>query len=266
MARPVGILTRRVTFGPAHTLALGADLAMAVQIKPSTSLVWAATGAPLIGMMEPASAEPGMQGYMDLPLPGQPGFIDGNGNEVKDFTYRAEVTYLQGGRVVGDGMKVFTLLEGEGDVDLDTMIPLSSNAGVTVSIPDSWTRDVAEATRAVAAAKLLVDEFPESDTLPRYIDGELQTPFGFPIELGPDEAALLALDDDPESQLRKQQDARQIATFAESYPDATTITYDGAGNVATVTESGLTTTYTYNGDGSVATDSRVVGGVTTARA
>lgn len=36
----------------------------------------------------------------------------------------------------------------------------------------------------------------------------------------------------------------------------TGITYDGAGNVQTVTENGITTTYAYNSDGSVHTDTR----------
>ena len=37
---------------------------------------------------------------------------------------------------------------------------------------------------------------------------------------------------------------------------AVTITYNGDGTVASVTENGVTTTYTYNGDGTVATDTR----------
>jgi hypothetical protein len=176
MARPAGILTRRVTFGPAFTLGLGTPLSMAIKVKPSTSVVWAATGAPLIGILEAALAETGMQGYMDLPLPGQDGFVDGNGNQVKDFTYRADVTYLDGTRVVGDGFKVFSLLPGEGDVDLDTMIPVTSNAGVTVSIPDSWTI-------AYDRAVELAESFPDSDTLPRYVEGELRTPDGDPIDI-----------------------------------------------------------------------------------
>lgn len=46
------------------------------------------------------------------------------------------------------------------------------------------------------------------------------------------------------------------AAFVQAFAD-TSITYDGSGNVATVTEHGITTTYTYNGDGTVATDSRL---------
>ena len=45
------------------------------------------------------------------------------------------------------------------------------------------------------------------------------------------------------------------ATYAPVFPD-TGITYDGSGNVQTVTENGVTTTYTYNSDGTVATDTR----------
>ncbi|AFR48019.1 RHS repeat domain-containing protein [Gordonia sp. KTR9] len=45
------------------------------------------------------------------------------------------------------------------------------------------------------------------------------------------------------------------AAYAPLMPD-TGITYDGSGNVQTVTENGVTTTYTYNPDGTVATDTR----------
>lgn len=43
--------------------------------------------------------------------------------------------------------------------------------------------------------------------------------------------------------------------YAPLMPD-TGITYDGNGNVQTVTENSVTTTYTYNPDGTVATDTR----------
>jgi YD repeat-containing protein len=46
------------------------------------------------------------------------------------------------------------------------------------------------------------------------------------------------------------------ATYAPAFP-TTGITYDGSGNVQTVTENGVTTTYTYNGDGTVHTDTRL---------
>jgi YD repeat-containing protein len=45
------------------------------------------------------------------------------------------------------------------------------------------------------------------------------------------------------------------ATYAPAFA-TTGITYDGSGNVQTVTENGITTTYTYNTDGTVHTDTR----------
>jgi len=45
-------------------------------------------------------------------------------------------------------------------------------------------------------------------------------------------------------------------TYAPVFSAAQTITYDGNGNVQTVTENGFTTTYTYNPDGTVDTDTR----------
>lgn len=48
-----------------------------------------------------------------------------------------------------------------------------------------------------------------------------------------------------------------IATLETSLKSpAISITYNGDGTIATVTENGVTTTYTYNGDGTVATDVR----------
>lgn len=61
----------------------------------------------------------------------------------------------------------------------------------------------------------------------------------------------------PASATRAALDAWGSSSYARSFPAATGITYDGAGNVQTVTENGVTTTYTYNGDGSVHTDTRL---------
>lgn len=54
----------------------------------------------------------------------------------------------------------------------------------------------------------------------------------------------------------KLDEATAAASYAPVFADSTGITYDGDGNVQTVTENGVTTTYTYNPDGSVATDVR----------
>jgi hypothetical protein len=62
------------------------------------------------------------------------------------------------------------------------------------------------------------------------------------------------------SATRSAVDARVTAVGNATYAPAfatTGITYDGSGNVQTVTENGVTTTYTYNGDGSVHTDTRL---------
>jgi hypothetical protein len=45
--------------------------------------------------------------------------------------------------------------------------------------------------------------------------------------------------------------------IAAAFPDDVVVTYDGSGNVDTVTEDGVTTTYTYNLDGTVDTDTRL---------
>ncbi|MCJ0906210.1 hypothetical protein [Rhodococcus sp. ARC_M6] len=76
----------------------------------------------------------------------------------------------------------------------------------------------------------------------------------------------LAIDDADVAQLvatetatKTAVDARILDVGNSTYAPAfatTGITYDGNGNVQTVTEAGITTTYTYNPDGSVHTDTR----------
>jgi len=51
-------------------------------------------------------------------------------------------------------------------------------------------------------------------------------------------------------------EANANATYAPAFASATTITYSG-GNLASVTENGVTTTFTYNSDGTVHTDTRL---------
>lgn len=53
-----------------------------------------------------------------------------------------------------------------------------------------------------------------------------------------------------------QAGAEAARLAAEGFADIA-ITYDEGGNVATVTDGGITTSYTYNPDGTVATDSRL---------
>lgn len=69
---------------------------------------------------------------------------------------------------------------------------------------------------------------------------------------------LISIDDSKtgEAALPEAVNAALRNTYAPVFPAAQTITYDGNGNVQTVTENGVTTTYTYNADGSVDTDTR----------
>lgn len=91
-----------------------------------------------------------------------------------------------------------------------------------------------------------------------WVKGETVTPadlnaIGEAVNTGGlSDAGIAALVDDPTSETKATLDT----TYAPSFPD-TGITYDGSGNVQTVTENGVTTTYTYNPDGSVHTDTRL---------
>lgn len=183
MAWPPAIKTFTLTFGPGTSMVKGTDLGMEVDLTASTSAVWAATGTPLISLMESATAEPGMQGSVTLPNPDQDGFIDGAGNTVKNWTIRAAAKYTLGGRVVATASKVFTVTAADTTVDLDTLIPVTGTSGVVVAIPDSWSATVLEAQAAadeVNVGRLSVEQLKDTYVTPTTV-GALVVPLVPPL-------------------------------------------------------------------------------------
>ncbi|TAJ46372.1 MAG: hypothetical protein EPO52_17720 [Herbiconiux sp.] len=143
---------------------------MRVKFTPSRSAVWQATGAPLIGASDEFTSEAGQRGVATVINPDQAGFIDEAGNAVRNWTIRAVVEYILDGRLIADAAKVFTLTSTDTTMDLDTVIPVTSSAGVTVAIPDTWSiRVIAAEGAALAAAQALAN-------LPAAMSSELDKP------------------------------------------------------------------------------------------
>jgi hypothetical protein len=162
MALPPAVKTVRATFGAGSTQIKGVNLVARARFRPSQSVVWAATGTALLAAIEEVVSEPGEQAFVDMVNPAQDGFIDGNGNTVRDFGVRVTLSYHLDAKTtqpVGTPVeKLIKFAETDTEVDLETLIPVTSASGVVVSIPDSWGADVIAAQQAaidaLAAAEL----------------------------------------------------------------------------------------------------------------
>lgn len=140
MALPSGIQTVEIRFGPAFSLATGRPLSMRVTVTPARSAVWAATGAPLIGMLESATAPAGDEGSITVPNPDQTGFTDGQGSTVRGWTYDITVEYLDDGTLASRAVsKTIGFAASNVTVDLDSMIPTTSSVGTVVYVPGGVT-------------------------------------------------------------------------------------------------------------------------------
>jgi hypothetical protein len=153
MALPPAVKKVRVTFGSGATQVTGSDVSTEVSFTPTAAVIWAATGVPLLNPTEIVTSEPGEEAVAEIVNPNQPGFIDGNGNAVRDYGVRVAVRYLAGGKQVGAILtKLVKFAEDDDTVDLDLMIPITSASGTVVYIPDSWSEGVLEAQTAAIDA------------------------------------------------------------------------------------------------------------------
>jgi hypothetical protein len=159
MALPPAVKKVRVTFGSGATQVTGSNVSTEVSFTPTAAVIWAATGVPLLNPTEVVTSEPGEEAVAEIVNPNQPGFIDGNGNTVRDYGVRVVVRYLVNKTAIGSPLtKLVKFAEDDEEVDLDLMIPVTSASGTVVYIPDSWSADVVAAQQAaidaLAAAEL----------------------------------------------------------------------------------------------------------------
>jgi hypothetical protein len=160
MSYPVGITLRALTFGPAFIMEDGSVVGMSVAIKATRSLVWRATGSPLLTVSKSFAAAEGMEGSFLLPVTDQVGWGDGKGGVIDvsggkhSHLYTATITYTYAGGSIGTVVVgPFALPAGNGSaVDIDDMLPATTAQGTSVLIPDSWSAAVAAAQAAAEAA------------------------------------------------------------------------------------------------------------------
>lgn len=129
MALPPAIQKCVVSFGPFLTFT-GVPFAGKVRFTASRPAVWTATGTPLLPSPEVVVLDENGMGQITLPVTSQDGFSDGQGNSVKDWTYRADID-LQGRSTDFRTFQIPTTAA----MDLDLTTPVPSSQGVVVALP-----------------------------------------------------------------------------------------------------------------------------------
>ena len=168
MAYPVAVPKVTVNFGPAIHLESGAQLDMDVEVRATRSVVWLATGQPMVSALRSFSSQDGLEYSLDLPASNSEGYGDGQGNAIEvgpdqhAFAYRAKITYKTTGtskRVLSSvDIGPFVLPEGSGPTDLDTMLTVTGTGGVAIAVPDTWSNQIAAAQQAALDAAAALDD------------------------------------------------------------------------------------------------------------
>ena len=162
MTYPPAIILRPVTIGGATILESGEQLSLVAEIKSSRSLMWCATGWQFHAVPRTITGSDGEELTFSLPVTDLTGWrlLDNPGSAIDvstpgsyTHTYTIKLTTLQGGspvaiRTVGP----FVLpAEDLSPADLDLMLPVGTQAGGVVQVPDTWSERVAAAEAAAAA-------------------------------------------------------------------------------------------------------------------
>ena len=165
MAFPEYIPVRPVSIGGARVLESSDLLKVRVTINASKSLVWDATGYRFEKLKVVSTSELGSEIVISLPRTDVQGWRDPAVNAVIDVTepgsfthrYTATVEFLDAAdRPIGVRpvtLGPFTVPDGEGVIDLDKTVPVSSVSGELVMIPDLWGQLVVQAEAAAVEAK-----------------------------------------------------------------------------------------------------------------
>jgi hypothetical protein len=156
---PEGILTREIKVGPAFDLQSGAPYSIRVMVAPTRSLVWGATGDPVVSRLKTYVIPANETGTIELPATNQEGFETADGGTIElgeddhAFGYKISVFYLKGGAVVRSLPSATVVLpEGDESVDIDDLVPFSGHGGTVISTPDKWSEQVTAAQAAATAA------------------------------------------------------------------------------------------------------------------
>lgn len=118
MALPPGVLRCTVTFGKSYD-AFGENGSVSVKVTPSHRLLWEATGDYIADVDATSTADSGVIGSFQIPRD-QPGFLDSDGLELRDWHYTAIVTETFG-KQSKLYRKVFTVAEDQSAIDLDAL-------------------------------------------------------------------------------------------------------------------------------------------------
>lgn len=147
---PPAIITALVRFGP-FLDDTGVPFVGSVVFTASRPRVWETTGTPVLPRGLVVQLDETGSGEIRLPATDQPGFTDGIGNAVTNWTYKAEVR-LSGRE---DEVRSFALpTDGQTGavIDLDLLTPVPSSTGVIVALPAVYS--VAGESGAVSAQTL----------------------------------------------------------------------------------------------------------------
>lgn len=172
---PPGIVTRTCTVGGATAQESGDPLILSVVVASSRGLIWASTGWRLPSLPRTVASTVGSEATFELPVTSQAGFrsdsspgtiIDVSAPGSYSHTYTATVTITTptGGLVSQHVIGPFPLpAEDLSPVDLDTLLPVGTQAGGVVLVPDTWGPIVAAAEAALGEAVDLVGDVAEWD-------------------------------------------------------------------------------------------------------
>ena len=119
MGFPAGMQLATVAFGIPLTVT-GKEVVTHVTVKPTSRVIWAATGQPLPEFSDSFTAEAGQIGQFQVPFIDQGGFIDSAGNTVTDWAYQISASWSFGNeRPITWAKSLKPLLGQTGPIDLD---------------------------------------------------------------------------------------------------------------------------------------------------
>lgn len=155
MALPVGVTTATCTVGVPVSFTGAANIRANVSVKPSVFLVHAATGTPLVDMLETIDTTDGVAGQFTLPHTDQAGFVDESQNTYTNWFYTVTIQYSNDRHVMLPKTKVFQLTTGQTLVDLDKLP--SGVPALPYTAPAATVTSVVGLTGPVTGAQIAAD-------------------------------------------------------------------------------------------------------------